>query len=318
MMKLNMFRSRSKDQDSKVNTQPKNVLNENEFLYSKPEVPLDFSFKKLRSIEELRKMEPRKGIRRPIEEIYREEIEKTDKISMKNERSLNLDETESQNNDRSILNREDITNNRNSSDSPNKNIKETEHNKITKSTANKKKVKYITYTNSIILHSNKLNSLENIHTVLNDVVPNLEFSLIKTVSKIDLIQWIDLSHNYIQSIHKDILNLPFLKIFYCHGNLIKEIANVTVLKRCKSLINLSLHGNPIAQIKGYRQYIIEIIPNLEKLDFTLVSEKELDVIHHKSSRNGEKRDKVTGEIIEYPKLDEEIIKRFKSLSEIDD
>jgi len=318
MMKLNMFRSRSKDQDSKANTQPKNVLNENEFLYSKPEVPLDFSFKKLRSIEELRKMEPRKGIRRPIEEINREEIEKTDKISIKNERSLNLDETESQNDDRSILNRGDIMNNRKSSDSPSKQKRETEENKITKLKANKKKVIYITYTNSVILHSNKLTSLENIHNVLNDIIPNLEFSLIKTVSKVDLIQWIDLSHNYIQSIHKDILNLPFLKIFYCHGNLIKEIANVTVLKNCKSLINLTLHGNPIAQIKGYRQYIIEIIPNLEKLDFTLVSEKELDVMHHKSSRNGEKRDRVTGEILEYPKLDEEIIKRFKSLSEIDD
>ncbi len=318
MMKQSIFRSRSKDHTPNTNTQPKKIKNQNEYIYSKPEVPLDFSFKKLKSLEQLRKMEPRKGIRRPIEEINRDEIEKSENISLKIERSVNLDEDESEKNDRSMINRGDANINRKFYNSMNFQNNEVEENKITKSITEKKKVKYVTYTNSIILHSNKLSSIENIHNVLNDVLPNLEFSLVKNVFKIDLIQWIDLSHNYIQAIHSDILNLPFLKIFYCHGNLIKDIANVTVLRRCKSLINLSLHGNPIAQIKGYRQYIIEIIPNLEKFDFTLVSEKELDVIHHKSSRFGEKRDKVTGEVIEYPKLDEEIIKRFKSLTELDD
>jgi hypothetical protein len=317
-MKQSIFRSRSKDHTPNTNTQPKKIKNQNEYIYSKPEVPLDFSFKKLKSLEQLRKMEPRKGIRRPIEEINRDEIEKSENISLKIERSVNLDEDESEKNDRSMINRGDANINRKFYNSMNFQNNEVEENKITKSITEKKKVKYVTYTNSIILHSNKLSSIENIHNVLNDVLPNLEFSLVKNVFKIDLIQWIDLSHNYIQAIHSDILNLPFLKIFYCHGNLIKDIANVTVLRRCKSLINLSLHGNPIAQIKGYRQYIIEIIPNLEKFDFTLVSEKELDVIHHKSSRFGEKRDKVTGEVIEYPKLDEEIIKRFKSLTELDD
>lgn len=315
-------RSGSKDYNSSTNGQTKakskKNKNDNEFIYSKADIPLDFSFKKLKSLDQLRKMEPRKGVRRPIEELDREEIEKSSQSikQEKNQSGINIDEDLSERNDKSSLfNRDNLSHIKHYSNSINLHDEEEEN---TKSKVTIKKVKYVTYTNSIILHSNKLSSIENIHTVLNDVLPNIQFTLVKNVSKIDLIQWIDISHNYIDCIHKDILNLPFLKILYCHGNLIKDIANVTILKGCKSLMNLTLHGNPIAQIKGYRQYIIEIIPSLEKLDFTLVSEKELDIVHHKSSRYGEKRDKVTGEIIEYPKLDEEILKRFKTIMEADE
>jgi len=76
------------------------------------------------------------------------------------------------------------------------------------------------------------------------------------------------------------------------------------------LINLTLHGNSIEHIKGYRNFIIELVPKLEKLDFTLVSEKELDIIHFKGSRYGELRDKL-GNIVSYPKLDDRFKRRPK-------
>jgi Leucine-rich repeat (LRR) protein len=174
----------------------------------------------------------------------------------------------------------------------------------------KKKIKYVNYTNSLILHSNEIYSLQGVHNVLVNVLPDLEFSVMKNRTKMDLIQWLDLSFNKLEDIHPDILNLPFLKILYLHANYIKEIECMSPLSKCNTLINLTLHGNPIEHIKGYRLFIIEMVPCLEKLDFTLVSEKELDIIHFKGARFGEKRNK-QGQVTEYPKLDDEILKRMK-------
>jgi len=319
-MKLSLLTPKGNEINSSQNDQKTNqkIKDVNEFVYSKADVPLDFSFKKLKSLEQLRKIEPRKGTRRAIEDASLEENDKTENRLSENNRSnpgIIFEDEVSEKNEKS---REIQSHKKFSSNSLHFQTTESKESNNQKSVLQKKKVKYVTYTNSIILHSNKLSSIDNIHNVLGDILPDIDFSLVKNVSKIEMVQWIDISHNYIQSISRHILNLPFLKILYCHGNIIKEIENVTVLKNCKSLMNLTLHGNPIAQIKGYRQYIIEIIPSLEKLDFNLVSEKELDVVFHRSSRFGEKRDKITGEVVEYPKLDEEIIKRFKSVSEIDD
>ena len=178
-----------------------------------------------------------------------------------------------------------------------------------KSVGSKKKIKYVTYTNTVILHSNQIKSFEKIDQVFDYILPDISFFASQNRNKLDLVQWIDISHNRIDDIHPDILKLKFLKILYCHANYIKEIEKVLVLKHSKSLLNLTLHGNPIEQIKGYRQFIVEIVPSLEKLDFTLVSEKELDIIHYRGSRWGEKRNK-QGEVIDYPKLDMEILKRM--------
>ena len=128
-------------------------------------------------------------------------------------------------------------------------------------------------------------------------------------NKLDLLQWIDLSHNKLESIHHDILKIPFLKILYLHANFIKSLEEIQILSGCKALINLTLHGNPIEHIKGYRLLVIEMMMTLEKLDFTLVSEKELDIIHFKGARFGEKRSK-TGQVTIFPQLDKEILKRM--------
>jgi len=285
-----------------------------EILYANPGKPLDFSFKEVRVMEDLRKMEPRSGIRRPISEIEKEEAEKNEiggnKYDKPNQLGLNFDDEISDkltDKKPKFQKENEVTEvRRNEKFSENKMKMDNEEEGVQQ----KKKVKYLTYNNAVILHSNKIKTLMNIKNVFNEILPEVSFLTGKNRSKIDLIQWIDLSHNMLVEIHPDILILPFLKIFYCHANCIEEINSVAVLSQCKSLLNLTLHGNPIEHIKGYRHYIIELVPSLEKLDYTLVSEKELDIIFHRGSRYGEKRDK-NGRVIAYPKIDDEVLKRMK-------
>jgi hypothetical protein len=289
-----------------------------EIVYAMPAKPLDFSFKDLKSFEDLRKCEPRNGVRKSIEDIEKEEKDKENSNNLRTEKPMShtlFDEETTERFDKkgkkeTKQEANDVVEGRIHADK----VVENKGGKLVKKEEEKldnvpkKKVKYLQYNNSIVLHSNYIKSFRNIHNVLFEILPEVDFLLNKT--KIDLIQWIDISHNRLEDIHSDILNLPFLKILYCHANSIKEIEKVLVLGRCKSLLNLTLHGNPIEQIKGYRHYIIEIVPMLEKLDFTLVSEKELDIIHHRGSRYGERRNK-QGQVIEYPKLDKEILDRMK-------
>jgi hypothetical protein len=282
-----------------------------DILYANPAKPLDFSCQGVRVLEDLGKMEPRSGLRRPISEIEKEEAEKIDNMQ-RNEKlySNSYDEDTSEKYEKKTKNEtSDIVTVERAKEYKTKlDVEET-------ATAPKLKVKYKTYNNSVILHSNKIKSLAHVDKVFELILPEVDFLINKSHTKIDLIQWIDISHNLLVDIHPDILNLPFLKILYCHANCIEEIASVTVLSQCKSLINLTLHGNPIEHIKGYRSFIIELVPFLEKLDYSLVSDKELDIIFHKGSRYGEKRKK--GVIVSYPKIDGEVLKRMKKPLEED-
>ena len=170
------------------------------------------------------------------------------------------------------------------------------------------KIKFKKYCNAFNVSNNKLTTIEGIHTVLEQLLPDLTFD--SKLSKVQLIQWIDISRNKLTSIHKDICELPYLKILYVHGNNIQEIGKVVALGQCKSLTSLTLYGNPMDHIKGYRNFIIEMCPLLEKLDGAVISEKELDIIKFHGSRYGEVRDK-KGNVRKYPKLPDEIIKTLQ-------
>lgn len=302
---------------NKAQKNHKNLGVSNEIYYATPAKPLDFSFKELRGFEDLIKTEPRAGMRKSIEETLKQKEEQLSGNSILKKEKAEIEDfheikQQNQRNKRepTKLELNDVIEAKINSD-----IKmDAKGGKMFKADEDKKegpkrKIKYVNYTNSIILHSNSIKSFERCDQVLNDILPDIDFFAMPNRNKLDLIQWIDISHNKIEEIHPDLLNLKFLKILYCHANYIKEIEKITILRNSKSLLNLTLHGNPIEQIKGYRQFIVEIVPSLEKLDFTLVSEKELDIIYHRGSRWGEKRNKL-GEVVEYPKLDYEILKRM--------
>jgi len=131
-----------------------------------------------------------------------------------------------------------------------------------KNQAKKIKIKFKKCCNAFNASNNKLTTIEGIHAVLESLLPELSFS--SKLTKVQIIQWIDISRNKLTSIHKDICELPYLKILYVHGYKIQEIGKVTALGNCKSLTSLTLYGNPMDHIKGYRNFIIEMCLLLEK------------------------------------------------------
>ena len=171
----------------------------------------------------------------------------------------------------------------------------------------KKKKQFRTYISTVYIIQCHLETLEGIHTSLQELLPevNIDIKIPKSVidnkmDRIYLLQKLNLSDNDITFIHKDLTLIPNLKILDLGNNLITDLNKVTELQNINKLMFLILRGNKICLIRGYRQFIIELCPVLSQLDTAEVSEKELEIIHFKGSRFGEKRENGHGKIIRYP------------------
>ena len=182
----------------------------------------------------------------------------------------------------------------------------------------KKKKQFRNYVSTVYIVQCHLETLEGIHTSLQELLPELKidinipkFYIDNNMDRIYFIQKLDLSENNITFIHKDITFMPNLKILDLGNNLITDINKITELKNIKKLMFLTLRGNKICMIRGYRQFIIELCPVLSQLDSAEISEKELEIIHFKGSRFGEKRENGHGKIIQYPNPFKYLGKNFK-------
>ncbi|XP_011404021.1 PREDICTED: leucine-rich repeat-containing protein 51-like [Amphimedon queenslandica] len=91
------------------------------------------------------------------------------------------------------------------------------------------------------------------------------------------LQWLDLSFNDLKTIDEALLQLPNLTMIYLHGNNIKRLKEVDKLVALTRLKSLSLHGNPIESVSGYRQYIVTHIPQLQTVDFSGVTKADRKV-----------------------------------------
>ena len=281
--------------------------------YIEADKPLVYNFFEVKTLQELLDKEPTSGKRKENKkkeenEDKNDNINETDK--KKNEEEEQLKPKKAKNESNEIFEgklRDDISEAKGKKfNEPNATLAKKENNK--KNQDKKMRIKFKKYCNAFNVSNNKLTTIEGIQAVLEALLPDLSFE--SKLSKVQLIQWIDISRNKLTSIHRDICDLPYLKILYVHGNNIQEIGKVTALGQCKSLTSLTLYGNPMDHIKGYRNFIIEMCPLLEKLDGAVISEKELDVIKFHGSRFGEVRDK-KGVVKRYPKLPEEIIKTLQ-------
>lgn len=71
-----------------------------------------------------------------------------------------------------------------------------------------------------------------------------------------------------------------MKTLALHGNYISDLEEVRKLNDIGSLQSLSLNGNPIEEIRGYRLYVLGIIyakyETLRKLDSVIISKNEFD------------------------------------------
>lgn len=63
-------------------------------------------------------------------------------------------------------------------------------------------------------------------------------------------------------------------MLYLHGNNVRRIREVDKLLSLRRLKSLSLHGNPIESVDGYRQYIVTHIPQLHTVDFSGVTKAD--------------------------------------------
>lgn len=134
-----------------------------------------------------------------------------------------------------------------------------------KQSERKKKVKTVCKT--ILLNNNELRSIDKLYSILEfrlNFAPKLKF--------------LDLSFNYLTTIDAEILNFNELKTLYLHGNYIYQLEEVKKLAELPEILSLTLHGNPLEQITGYRNYVLGIMyskyESLKKMDSVVVTRKE--------------------------------------------
>jgi len=241
--------------------------------------PLDFSFKGIRDMQTLIATSPRGGNRRPIPEITEETED-----AKKNDGQLNLNmqgggnngnprsEEEEQEGEKKEKKEEILkaplqpaitsilatySYSLQSKNLPGKNYEEVKQTQI-------KKAKTKKITTSLVLRNNKIASLDGLENVLREVM----YHPSKLV-------WMDLSHNRLESISKEIQTYTNLQSLYLHCNYIHNFKELVVLQKL-NLRALTLYGNQIENIKGYRLYVIGILAQAKRLDSVLITRLERD------------------------------------------
>lgn len=128
-----------------------------------------------------------------------------------------------------------------------------------------KQAKINLVTTGLLISYNEIRDLLNLKKIVDTVMYNP-----------DKLSWIDVSHNYLQNITKEFQHFPNLTTLNYHCNFVNELSELENLEPCENLHNLTIHGNPLDTIPGFRLYIVGILPQLKKLDTVLITKKEKD------------------------------------------
>ncbi|EDV25042.1 Leucine-rich repeat-containing protein 51 [Trichoplax sp. H2] len=120
------------------------------------------------------------------------------------------------------------------------------------------------HTNSLRINNNYVKNFDGFPEVVE-----------KLLDKPNGLSWLDLSFNSITKIDKVLLNYPCIKVLYLHGNKIEDIEEIDKLASLTELKSIALHGNPIVDVQGYRNYVLSLLPNLRQLDFSAVTKQDI-------------------------------------------
>jgi Leucine-rich repeat (LRR) protein len=124
---------------------------------------------------------------------------------------------------------------------------------------------------SIFLNNNEIRDIRGLSETLVFVMPK---------SNPQNLMWLNLSYNFLQKIDAEILNFPQLRSLNLHGNYISDLEEVRKLGELEHLKNLTLNGNPIEEIEGYRMYVLGLLflryESLRKLDSVYITSSEMD------------------------------------------
>ncbi|XP_035121453.3 leucine-rich repeat-containing protein 51 isoform X1 [Callithrix jacchus] len=118
-------------------------------------------------------------------------------------------------------------------------------------------------TQSLWLNNNVLNDLRDLNQVASKLLEHPEN-----------LAWIDLSFNDLTSIDPVLTTFFNLSILYLHGNSIQHLGEVNKLAVLPRLRSLTLHGNPMEEEKGYRQYVLCTLPHITTFDFSGVTKAD--------------------------------------------
>ncbi|GLV38228.1 hypothetical protein CBL_12874 [Carabus blaptoides fortunei] len=118
-------------------------------------------------------------------------------------------------------------------------------------------------TRSIWLNNNRLESITGFDRFATAIL-----------EQPDALGWIDFSFNNLKEIDSCILTFPNITILYLHGNQIESLEDVLKLRSLKKLKRLTFHGNPVADIDGYRNFVVHLMPQICNLDFIPVVKRE--------------------------------------------
>ncbi|XP_049745950.1 leucine-rich repeat-containing protein 51 isoform X1 [Loxodonta africana] len=118
-------------------------------------------------------------------------------------------------------------------------------------------------TQSLWLNNNVLNDLKDFSQVVSQLLEHPEN-----------LAWIDLSFNDLTSIDPVLTTFFNLSVLYLHGNSIQRLGEVDKLAVLPRLRSLTLHGNPMEEEKGYRQYVLCTLPRITTFDFSGVTKAD--------------------------------------------
>lgn len=125
-------------------------------------------------------------------------------------------------------------------------------------------------TRELIAQKAKSDRIQNIKN-LNLWGSNLDdISIIKDMPSLEIVS---LSVNKIRTL-KPFANLNNLKELYLRNNLIADLREIQYLTKCENLKILWLSENPISNNKNYRALVIQMLPQLAKLDDIMITEAE--------------------------------------------
>ncbi|KAM6386360.1 leucine-rich repeat-containing protein 51 isoform 2-T2 [Alca torda] len=79
-----------------------------------------------------------------------------------------------------------------------------------------------------------------------------------------------------------------LRSLQLHGNNIGSLAEVDKLGVLPQLRRLTLHGNPMEEQRGYRSYVLSLLPHLTSLDFSGVTKQDRDDAANARLQHGKK------------------------------
>ncbi|XP_005292243.1 leucine-rich repeat-containing protein 51 [Chrysemys picta bellii] len=118
-------------------------------------------------------------------------------------------------------------------------------------------------TQAVRLNNNTINELTDFASTMEQL---LEYP--------DELSWVDLSFNDLSTIDPVLTMYPDLRALNLHGNSIQNLGEVDKLAVLPRLRTLTLHGNPIEEEKGYRSYVLSVLPQLKSFDFSGVTKQD--------------------------------------------